>query len=38
MNVIAQLDFELAYSEVAFQKISHYTKGIPSPNISYEDH
>ena len=30
MNVIAQLDFELAYYESAVQRFNHYTTRAPS--------
>ena len=29
VNLIAQLEFELAYYKIAVQHISHYTTGIP---------
>ena len=32
MNVIAQLEFELAYYDVAVQHISHDTTGVPDIN------
>ena len=34
MNIMIQLEFELAYYEVAVWHISHYTIGIPLLNLA----
>ena len=35
MNVLAELEFELIYYDIAVQHISHYIKGTPLIKIMY---